>query len=156
VADTPPASSDDIAPEEAKTPTAARVAVLSMWVLSGLLLLNAGLTVVALDSLVNQTTAARGMSRGQAQQAYLIGLIPTVVFGLIIGLSAWGLARRHAWARWTGLGAGMMLFALTLLSALAGGFTIFSMLMLFLSMVTCGSLLSRTTTQWIPRLGSRS
>jgi hypothetical protein len=154
VADTPRSSSDGIAPQEAKTPLAARIAVLTLWVLSGLLMLNAALTVVVLDSLVDQTTAASGVSRAEAQQAYLIGMIPTVVFGLILGLSAWGLARRHPWARWTGLGAALMLFALTLLGAVAGAFTFFSVLLLILAMVTSGSLLSRTTAAWIPRLRS--
>jgi hypothetical protein len=152
VAENPPASNDDATPEAVKTPTSARVAVLVMWVLAGLLLLNVALTVVALDSLVDQTTASRGVTRDEAQRAYLIGIIPAAVFGLLIGLSAWGLARRHAWARWVGLGAALMLFALTLLTALAGAFNVFSLLLLVLAMVVCGSLLARTTADWIPRL----
>jgi hypothetical protein len=156
MADTPSATGD-APPEDTKTPTAVRVAVLVMWIMGGLLLANAALTVVALDALVDRTTSATEVSRADAQSAILLGLVPLVLLGLILGLSAWGLARRHAWARWVGLGAAIMLFALTLLTMLAaGGLLLVSLLLLVLSMAAATSLLSRTTAAWIPRLRSGS
>ena len=153
MADSPPASAG-AEPESVKTPLAARVAVLVLWLLAGLLLLQVALTLVALDSLVDQTTATQGVTRERAQQAYLIGLVPAGVMGLLAGLSAWGLARRHAWARWTGLGAALMLFALTLLAAMAGGVNVFALAVLALSMAAATTLLARSTADWIPRLRS--
>jgi hypothetical protein len=130
-----------------------RVAVLVLWLMAGLLLANAALTVVVLPRLVDRATSSSDVSRAEAQRAILLGLAPLVLLGLILGLSAWGLARRHAWARWTGLGATIMLFALTLLTMLAaGGLLLVSLLLLLLSMAAATSLVSRTTAAWIPRL----
>ena len=146
----PPAGSS---PEERKTPTAVRVAVLVMWIIGGLLLALSALRVVALDALVDGMTSSSDVSRAQAQRAVLLGLVPLVLLGLIVGLSAWGLSRRHAWARWTGLGATIMLFALALLTMLAaGGLLIDALVLLVLSMAASTSLLSRSTSEWIPRL----
>jgi hypothetical protein len=157
VADSPRISSDGSPSEETKTPTSARVAILVMWIMAGLLLANAALTVVALDALVDRATSASGVAQADARRTILIGLVPPVLLGVLLGLAAWGLARRHAWGRWIGLGAAMMLFALTLLTMLAaGGLLIVSLLLLLLSMAAATSLLSRTTAQWIPRLRSGS
>jgi hypothetical protein len=46
-----------------------------------------------------------------------------------------------------------MMLALTLLTMLAaGGLTLVSLLLLFLSMAASISLVSRTTAEWVPRL----
>jgi hypothetical protein len=152
VASTPTPPADD-APEVVRTPTAARVAILVLWIMAGLLLASAALTVVQLGALVDGVTRAGDMSRADAQNSILLAQIPLVVLGLVLGLAAWGLSRRHAWARWIGLGGAVMLFALTLLTMLAaGGLLLASLLLLLLSMAACISLLSRSTAQWIPRL----
>jgi hypothetical protein len=152
VAASPPPAADE-PPEGARTPTSVRVAVVALWIMAGLLLANAALTMVALNGLVDRAVRTGTVSRAQAQQGILLSLIPLVLLGLILGLSAWGLGRRHAWARWTGLGAAVMLFALTLLTMLAaGGLLLASLLLLVLSMAACTSLLSRSTAEWVPRL----
>jgi hypothetical protein len=152
VAAFPPQPTDE-SPEGARPPTSVRVAVVGLWVMAGLLLANAAFTVVALGGLVDRATRVSTVSRAQAQQGILVSLIPLVLLGLILGLSAWGLGRRHAWARWTGLGAALMLFALTLLTMLAAGrLLLISLLLLVLSMAVCTSLLSRSTAEWVLRL----
>jgi hypothetical protein len=152
VAASPPQPTDG-APEGTRAPTSVRVAVVVLWILAGLLLANTALTLVALNGLVDRATRMSTMSRAQAQQGILVSLIPLLLLGVILGLSAWGLGRRHAWARWTGLGAALMLFALTLLTMLAAGsLLLISLLLLVLSMAACTSLLSRSTAEWVPRL----
>jgi ABC-type Na+ efflux pump permease subunit len=148
----PPPQPTDGAPEGSRTPTTVRVAVVVLWILAGLLLANTALTLVALNGLVERATRVSTVSRAQAEQGILVSLIPLVLLGVILGLSAWGLGRRRAWARWTGLGAGLMLFALTLLTMLAAGSLLLISLLLLLSMTACISLLSRSTAEWVPRL----
>lgn len=153
MADTPRASSVGAEPEHGKTPLSARVAVVVMWMMGGLLLAQSALTVVAIDAIVDRATAATDVSRADAQRTILLSLAPPALLGVILALSAWGLARRHPWARWTGLGAAVMLFALALLTMLAaGGLLLVSLLLLVLSMAAATSLLARTTAEWVPRL----
>jgi hypothetical protein len=156
VPDTPRAPSADVQPEEAKTPLSARVSVMEMWIMGGLVLAQTALTVVALDGIVDRATAATDVPRAEAQQTILISLIPPALLGVLLVLSAWGLGRRHPWARWTGLGASVMLFALALLTMLAaGGLLLVSLLLVVLSMAAATSLVARATPDLIPRLRNR-
>jgi hypothetical protein len=150
VADTPTPPADDTA--KTRTPTSVRVAVLVMWIMAGLLLADVAVNVGNMDAAVTQA-AAHHVSRSDAQRGVLLGVLPVAVLGLMVGASAWGLAHRHAWARWTGLGATLMIFALLVLTLLAAGkLGVVSLLMLFLAIAACITLLSRSTAQWIPRL----
>lgn len=148
-----PASSpaDDV-PEVIRTPSSARFAIMLLWIMAGLLLASAALTVVQLDSLADRATRVSDIARADAQSSILVAQIPLVLLGLILGLSAWGLSRRHAWARWTALGATVMLFGLTLLTILAGGVGLIALLLLLMAMAASTSLLTRATAEWIPRL----
>lgn len=150
MADTPPA---DEAPKTQRTPTSVRIAVLVMWIMAGLLLADVALSVGSMDAAVTKAASANHVSRSQARTGVLLGVLPVAVLGLMVGASAWGLAHRHAWARWTGLGATLMIFALLVLTLLAAGtLGIVSLLMLLLAIAASITLLSRSTAEWIPRL----
>src|SRR4051794_16046041 len=107
-------------------PVSVRVAVIVMGVLAALLLTNAALLWYsygdAVDRLVRE---GNGVSRSEAGQFVLMSLVPYLLLGLMLALAAWFLPRRHAWARWTGLGASALLAVISLLSAVGlGGVTI--------------------------------
>jgi hypothetical protein len=152
VADTPTPPADD-APKTLRTPTSVRIAVLAMWIMAGLLLADVALNVGSMGAAVDQAATVNHVPQAQAQTGILLGVLPVAVLGLMLGVSAWGLARRHAWARWTGLGATLMIFALLALTLLAAGrLGLVSLLMLLLAITASITLLSRSTAEWIPRL----
>jgi hypothetical protein len=139
-------------------PTSVRVAVTVLAVLAVLLLLNSGLTWFARDALVERILDARpDISRADAEQFVLLSVVPYLMIGLLQGASAWWLARRQPWARWTGLAATALLGLLTLVSILtAGGVSAVSLLVLVLCVAGITSLLAATTRAWVPRLRSGS
>jgi hypothetical protein len=134
-------------------PTSARVAVIAMAVLAALLLTNAALLWYGYDAAVERIVRESEFSPGEARQFVLMSLVPNLVVGLLLALSAWFLPRRQPWARWTGLAAAAVLAFLTLFQILAaGGITIASLLLLVLSVAAVTSLVARTTAAFVPRL----
>jgi hypothetical protein len=135
-------------------PPSVRVAIIVMGVLAALLLTNAALLWYGYDTAVDRLVRENeDISRSEAGEFVLVSLVPNLVMGLMLALAAGFLPRRHPWARWLGLAASTLLALLSLMSALAlGGVTISSLLTLVLSVAAVTSLLSRTTSGWVPRL----
>jgi hypothetical protein len=137
-------------------PTSVRVAVIVMAVLAALLLTNAALLWYGYDAAVERIVRDSDFTRDQARQFVTLSLVPNLVMGLLLALSAWFLPRRQPWARWTGLAAAGLLTFLTLFQILAaGGITIASLFLLVLSVATVTSLVARTTGAFVPRLRTR-
>jgi hypothetical protein len=139
-------------------PTSVRIAAITMGVLAALLLVNAGLLWygfgVTVDRIVEE---GNGITEADARRFVLLALIPYLVIGLILALSAWFLPRRQPWARWLGLAASFVLALLTLASVVAaGGITVSSLLLFVLSVAAVTSLVARTTGTWVPRLRTRA
>jgi hypothetical protein len=153
----PPAPAEGTSPAPS-IPPSVRVAVIVMAVLAALLLINAGLLWFGYDAAVARIVRdSDGVSRAEAEQFVTLSLVPYLVIGLILALSAWFLPRRQAWARWIGLAAAALLGLITLLTMLAaGGITIASLLVLVLSAAAVTSLVARTTADYVPRLRSRA
>ncbi|TFV67273.1 UNVERIFIED_ORG: hypothetical protein E4P37_03730 [Bacillus sp. AZ43] len=139
-------------------PTSVRVAVIAMGVLAALMLVNAGLTWYAFDTFVDALVEGNDdVDRGQAETALRQNILVYGLLGLLIALSAWFLPRRQPWARWVGLATSAALALLTIFSTLlAGGVTVFSLLIAVLSIAAVTSLMARTTRDYVPRLGARS
>lgn len=138
-------------------PTSVRVAVIVMAVLAALLLTNALLLWFGYDAAVERIVRETEFTRAEARQFVLMSLLPNLVVGLLLALSAWFLPRRQPWARWTGLGAAAVLAFLTLFQIVAAaGVTIASLLLLVLSVAAVTSLVARTTAAFVPRLRARS
>ncbi|GAA3157731.1 hypothetical protein GCM10010531_06370 [Blastococcus jejuensis] len=138
-------------------PTSVRVGVIVMSVLAGVLLLVAGLTFYSRERMAtNLIDAGQDVSVAEAERLVMLWLTPYLVLGILFALAAWGLPRKHSWARWIGIGASTLLFMLMLLSVLtSGGVTALSTLLLVLSVATGTSLMARTTSDWVPRLRAR-
>ena len=139
-------------------PTSVRIAAIAMGVLAALLLVNAGLLWygfgVTVDRIVEE---GNGITEADARRFVLLALIPYLVIGLILALSAWFLPRRPPWARWLGLAASFVLALLTLASVVAaGGITVSSLLLFVLSVAAVTSLVARSTGMWVPRLRTRA
>ena len=132
-------------------PPSVRVAVIVMGVLAALLLTNAALLWYGYDAAVDRLVReGDGISPSEAGQFVIVSLVPYLVIGLVLALSAWFLPRRQPWARWTGLAASGLLALLSLLSAVGlGGVTIALLLVLVLSVAAVTSLLSRQTKDWV-------
>jgi hypothetical protein len=123
------------------------LAVLALLLLSNALLLWVGFDV-AVDRIVEETD---GISRAEAEQFVLLSLVPYLVLGLVLAVSAVFLARRQGWARWAGVAATGLLALLTVVSVLAtGGVTVASLLLLVLSVAGLASLMAGTTRAWLP------
>jgi hypothetical protein len=129
-----------------------------MGVLAALLLVNAGLLWYGFDVTVDRIVEeGNGITEADARRFVLLALIPYLVIGLILALSAWFLPRRQPWARWLGLAASFVLALLTLASVVAaGGITVSSLLLFVLSVAAVTSLVARTTGTWVPRLRTRA
>ena len=139
-------------------PTSVRIAAITMGVLAALLLVNAGLLWygfgVTVDRIVEE---GNGITEADARRFVLLALIPYLLLGLILALSAWFLPRRQPWARWLGLAASFVLALLTLASVVAaGGITVSSLLLFVLSVAAVTSLVARSTGVWVPRLRTRA
>ena len=134
-------------------PPSVRVAVIVMGLLAAVLLTNAALLWYGYDAAVDRLAdEGGGISRAEAGQFVLRALVPSLVIGLVLALSAWFLPSRRTWARWTGLTASVLLALLSLVSALGlGGLTVALLLVLVLSVAAVTSLLARTTSAWMPR-----
>lgn len=147
---------DDTSPAPAM-PASVRVAVIVMAVLAALLLLNAALLWYAYDDAIDRIVREGDFTRDEARQFVLFSLVPNLVMGVLLALSAWFLPRRQPWARWMGLAAAGLLAFLTLFQVVAaGGITVASLLLLVLSIAAVTSLLARSTSAYVPRLRSRA
>jgi hypothetical protein len=135
-------------------PVSVRVAVTLLAVLAVLLLLNSGLTWFAREALTDRILDARSdVTRADAERFVLLSVVPYLVIGLVLAVSAGFLARRQPWARWTGLAATTLLGLLTVVSmTAAGGVSVVSLLVLVLCVGAVTSLLAATTRAWVPRL----
>lgn len=136
-------------------PPSVRVAVLVMGVLAALLLTNAALLWYGYDVAVDRLVAeGQGVSRAEARSFVLRSLVPYLVIGLVLAVSAWFLPQGRSWARWTGLTASGLLTLLSLVSAVTlGALTIGLLLVLVLAVAAAASLLARPTAEWLPRRG---
>jgi hypothetical protein len=153
---TSPTPAEDTSPAPA-LPTSVRVAVIVMAVLAALLLSNAALLWYGYDAAVERIVREAHFTHDEARQFVTMSLVPNLVIGLVLALSAWFLPRRQPWARWTGLAAAGVLTLLTLFQILtAGGITIPSLLLLVLSVAAITSLTARTTGAFVPRLRTRA
>ncbi|WP_139228945.1 hypothetical protein [Blastococcus tunisiensis] len=135
-------------------PPSVRVAAIAMGVVAALLLTNGALLWSGFDDAVDRVAEAAEVGRDAARQFVLSSLIPNVVLGLVLALSAWFFPRRQPWARWTGLAASGLLVVLTLFQLVAGDITIASLLLLALSIAAVAGLLARGTREWVPPLRS--
>lgn len=134
-------------------PTSVRVAVITMALLAGLLLLNTAVSLYVFEEIAERVAEAQELSRSEAERTLFYWLAPNLVFGLIFGLAAWFVPRRHAWARWLGLAVASMLAAFHVLTAFSsGGVTIVTLLLFILCLATITSLAARPTSAWMPRL----
>jgi hypothetical protein len=138
-------------------PTSVRVAVIVMAVMGALLLTSAALLWYSYGSTVDRLVTQTDISRADASRFVTMSIVPNLVLGLVLALSAWFLPRRQTWARWTGLATSGLLAALTALQVLAGsGLTIASLLLLVLAIAAVISLAARSTRAFLPRLRPRS
>jgi hypothetical protein len=145
---------DETAAPRPALPTSVRVAVIVMAVLAALLISNAALLWYAYDETVDRIVReADDVSRDEARRFVLLSLVPNLVVGLMLALSAWFLPRRQAWARWMGLAASGLLALLSVIQFVtAGGISVPSLLLLVLSVAAVTSLLARTTGEFVPKL----
>jgi len=138
-------------------PPSVRIAAIAMGVLAALLLTYAGLLWYSFaDTVAHIANAAKGISEDAARRFVLTLLIPCLLLGILLGLSAWFLPRRQAWARWIGVAASALLLLMMLFSMGAGGgISILPLLLLVLAAVAVRSLLARSTGTWVPPLRAR-
>jgi hypothetical protein len=138
-------------------PPSVRVAAIAMGVLAALLLTYAGLLWYTFGvSVQHIADATKGITEDAARRFVLTLLIPCVLLGVLLGLAAWFLPRRQAWARWIGLAASGLLTLLMLFSmAAGGGISILPLLLFILAAVAVRSLLARSTGIWVPPLRAR-
>lgn len=131
-------------------PLSAKVAVGVLAGLALLLLLNALITFLARDAVVDSFARAQPDSpRSDAEQIVLINLVQAVVFGALAAVSAWALARGRAWGRWAGVAISAALGLITLgATLLSGGVAGSTLLVLVLCVAAVTSLLARTTAAW--------
>jgi hypothetical protein len=135
-------------------PRSVRIAVVAMGVIAALLLVNAGLSWYSRARLAAAVVDARpNLSRASAEHLVLLWMLPYLILGVVLALSAWFLPRGHAWARWIGLAAATLLGLLTLFSVLtSGGITAASLLLIVLSGTAVVTLTSRATSAWVEGL----
>ena len=151
-----PAPAEDASPAPTM-PTAVRVAVIVMAVMGALLLISAALLWYSYGATVDRLVSQTDISRNDAGRFVTMSIVPNLVLGLILALSAWFLPRRQTWARWTGLATSGLLAVLTAFQVLAGGgLTIASLLLLVLAIAAVVSLAARSTRGFVPRLRPRA
>ena len=138
-------------------PASVRVGAIAMGVLAALLLTYAGLLWYSFDDSVAQLAdAAKGITEDAARRFVLTLLVPSLLLGVLLGLAAWFLPRRQAWARWLGLAASGLLALLMLFSMVAGaGISVLPLLLFVLAAVAVRSLLLPSTGTWVPPLRAR-
>jgi hypothetical protein len=137
-------------------PTSVRIAVIVMAVMAALLFISAALLWYSYDAAVDRLVTAGHFSHADASRFVTLSIVPNVVLGVLLALSAWFLPRRQAWARSTGLATSALLVVLTTLQILSGsGRTIASLLLLLLAIAGVSTLTSRTTRGFVPRLHTR-
>jgi hypothetical protein len=138
-------------------PTSVRVAVVVMAVIAALMISNALLLWYSYDEAVARIADESELTRDEASRFVLLSLVPNLVIGFLLALSAVFLPRRQPWARWTGLATGGLLILLTALQVVtAGGLTVASLLLLVLTVALVTSLAARTTSGYVPPLRARA
>jgi hypothetical protein len=138
-------------------PTSVRIAVIVMAVMAALLLTSAALLWYGYDALVDRLVGEGNISRADAGRFVTLSIIPNLILGVLLALSAWFLPRRQTWARWTGLATSGLLAVLTTLQLLSGSsLTIASLLLLVLAIAAVTTLASRSTRGFVPRLRARA
>ncbi|RZU33480.1 hypothetical protein [Blastococcus saxobsidens] len=132
-----------------QSPPSVRVAIALLSTLAVLLLLYVTVTWLGRDGLIEALTDS-GLTRDEAERFLVINTSAPLVMGLLFGVSAWGVAKRHSWGRWVGVVAAVVLAGLVSTTMLtAGGITVVSLLLFVLAVATAASLLSRTTREWL-------
>lgn len=136
-------------------PASVRVSVTLLAVVGGLLLSSALLTWGGRDGVVEQYLRAQpGATRADGERLVLLNVGQGLLLGVLAAVSALFLARRHGWARWTGVvGCGLLALLTVWVSAGVGGITVSSLLLLVLCVGAVSSLLAPTTAGWT-RAGS--
>ena len=134
-------------------PRSVRIAVIVMAVMAALLFTSAALLWYSYDASVDRLVGEGNLSRADAGRYVTLSIIPNLILGLLLAMSAWFLPRRQSWARWTGLATSGLLAVLTILQILSGsGVTIASLLLLVLAIAGVTTLASRSTRGFVPRL----
>lgn len=135
-------------------PTSARVAVVTMGMLAGMLMLYGAITWLGREGLAEAVARAQPeLTEDEAARYVLVSALPYFLVGIALAVSAWFLPKQRRWARWTGLGASFLLAALMLLGMVSvGGVTPISLLVLVLAVAAGTSLAARTTREWFPPL----
>jgi hypothetical protein len=124
-----------------------------MSLLAGFLLILAGIAWANRARAAQTIMDAATMSQAAAERAVFQQAVACLVLGLVFAASAWFLPRHHAWARWLGLAASGVVTLIVLFGAIAGGgISPFSLLVLLLALTAVATLVSRTTSSWVPRL----
>ncbi|SDY25810.1 hypothetical protein SAMN05661080_02867 [Modestobacter sp. DSM 44400] len=136
-------------------PVSVRVATGLLGVLAALLLLSAALTWFGREGVVDRFVLAQPeLTREEVTRFVVGGLLRDLVIGVVGATAALWLARRRAWARWTGVAVAAFLGLLTFMSAIgAGGTSALSLLLLVLCVAAVTSLLAKTTAAWAPMRG---
>ena len=144
--------SDDPAPARPRMPTSVRLAVGILILLGILQLLLAMLLMGDHDAAVQQALdSSSGASRASIERQFAVFVVRCLVLAVIAFVAAWGLSRRRAWGRWTGIGVAVLLGGLTFLSVLAArGGNLISLTVLFFCVVAGVSLCRTSASQWIP------
>ncbi len=153
-ADPPPA---DAASAPAGMPTSARVGVVLLSVVGGLLLLSALLTWFGREGVIESYLRSQpDATRADGDRLVLVSVLQGLLFGVPAAVSAAFLARRQGWARWAGVVTCGLLALLTVwLIVGTGGIPVSSLLLLVLCVGALSSLLAGTTASWV-RGGARS
>jgi hypothetical protein len=154
---TAPAMTAGAAARPTQMPASVRIAIITMSLLAGLLLLNALLTWFSRATLAKaMATGGTQVTLADAQGLIALVTIVSLVLGLLLALSTWFLPMRRAWARLTGLGASLVLCVMVVFSVIATrGLSIESLLLLVISLAAMFSLLAGNTARWVPRLRAR-
>jgi hypothetical protein len=138
-------------------PTSARVAVVLLAVIGGLLLLSALLTWGGREGVVDAYLRSQpDATRTDGDRLVLLNVVQGLLVGVPAVVAAWFVARRQAWARWAGVVTCGLLALLTVwLSAGTGGIAVTSLLLLVLCVGAVSSLLAPTTAAWTQAGGRR-
>ena len=145
----PPSSPD--APPGDRPPPSVIVALAILALLAVLLLLSAALTWFGREAVVESFLAAQPTaSRNDVERNVVVGVVLSLVIGLLAVAAGAGLLLRRAWARWAGVAVGVLLGGVSLFfAAQSGGVTAYLLLQFVLSVATVSTLLARPSAEWV-------
>ena len=130
-------------------PTPTKVAVILLALLGVLLLLNALLTWVGQEVIIDQIVET-GADRDAAAQSVLLFMLAYGVIGLSSLLASIFLPRRRRWAGQVGVLTTSLLVVMTLFSVITGGvISPIGLLVLVGAIAGLTSLVSRQTKDWV-------